>query len=327
MLAMSRWRLGLIESLPAGMPRMRAISSVTLPPGSTPPLPGFAPCDSLISNAFTCRASSFSLLRRQAAVGVAHAVLRGAHLHDDVAAAFEVMRREAALAGVHPAPGELRAARERAHRRRGDRAEAHAADVDDGLRLERLPAIPFADRERRRRQALLLQHREGVVHEDDRARLAQVVGGAEADDAALVLGEPVDEGARRPVERHLRAVAGEEILAEVLAQILEEEAQPPDDRVVAQDRVLLLGDVLNDGDNEPGDQREAEYRADTVLHHHHHAVHRTLRDAAGNAPACMHANIRPARGSYAKRSCILIQYFTTRSRENMSHGSAARNRA
>ena len=59
MLAASRWRLGLIESSPWGMPRMRAISSVTLPPGSTPPLPGFAPCDSLISNALTDFAISF----------------------------------------------------------------------------------------------------------------------------------------------------------------------------------------------------------------------------------------------------------------------------
>ena len=51
--AMSRWRFGLIESRPSGMPRMRAISAVTLLAGSTPPLPGFAPCESLISKAFT----------------------------------------------------------------------------------------------------------------------------------------------------------------------------------------------------------------------------------------------------------------------------------
>ena len=58
MLAMSRWRFGLIESRPSGMPRICAISAVTFSPGSTPPLPGFAPCESLISNAFTHLATS-----------------------------------------------------------------------------------------------------------------------------------------------------------------------------------------------------------------------------------------------------------------------------
>jgi hypothetical protein len=53
MLVISGWRLGESESSPSGMPRMRAISGVTLPPGSTPPLPGLAPCDSLISKART----------------------------------------------------------------------------------------------------------------------------------------------------------------------------------------------------------------------------------------------------------------------------------
>ena len=52
-LAMSRCRFGLIESRPSGMPRICAISAVTFAAGSTPPLPGLAPCDSLISNAFT----------------------------------------------------------------------------------------------------------------------------------------------------------------------------------------------------------------------------------------------------------------------------------
>ena len=43
-------RLGLIESLPAGMPRVLAMTSVTFSPGKMPPLPGFAPWESLISN-------------------------------------------------------------------------------------------------------------------------------------------------------------------------------------------------------------------------------------------------------------------------------------
>src|SRR5262249_31003879 len=114
------------------------------------------------------------LLRRQAAVEIAHAVLRRAHLHDDVATALHVIGREPALAGVHPAARELRAAREGTHGRRGDRAEAHTAYVDDGMSLEGIAAPARADGKRRRRQALFLQHREGMVDEDDRTRLPQV---------------------------------------------------------------------------------------------------------------------------------------------------------
>ncbi|CAM5577951.1 hypothetical protein RLIN73S_01712 [Rhodanobacter lindaniclasticus] len=53
-LAMSRWRFGLCESSPTGMPRIAAISSVTLAPGSRPPMPGSAPWPSLMLTIFTC---------------------------------------------------------------------------------------------------------------------------------------------------------------------------------------------------------------------------------------------------------------------------------
>ncbi len=46
-------RDGDAQSLPAGMSRIPAISSVTFAPGSMPPSPGFAPCESLISIALT----------------------------------------------------------------------------------------------------------------------------------------------------------------------------------------------------------------------------------------------------------------------------------
>ena len=48
--SVSRCRFGLTESRPAGMPRIAAISSVTLAAGRMPPLPGLAPWLSLISN-------------------------------------------------------------------------------------------------------------------------------------------------------------------------------------------------------------------------------------------------------------------------------------
>ena len=203
------------------MPRILAISAVTLAAGSTPPLPGLAPCDSLISNALTCVRQFLRPLRRKVAVPVADAVLGGADLHDDVAAALEMVGRQAALAGVHPAAGHGRAARQRAHRRRGNGAEAHAADVDDGLGLERLARVSLAYRERRRGQAVLLQHRVRRIDEKDGAGLVGVVGGAETDDAALGLGQPVYPGARGAIERQLLPVVHEEILAEVFPLFLE----------------------------------------------------------------------------------------------------------
>ena len=43
------WLAGEMQSLPCSTPRIAAISGETLAPGNTPPWPGFAPCDSLIS--------------------------------------------------------------------------------------------------------------------------------------------------------------------------------------------------------------------------------------------------------------------------------------
>jgi hypothetical protein len=125
-------------------------------------------------------------------------------------------------------------------------------------------AEAFADEQRRRGLLLPLLHREGRVHEEDRARLLDVVGRAEADEpaAVLLLGHAVDPRARRAVERHLVAVAGEEVLAEVLALLLEEVAQPPDHRVVAQHRVLLLRDVLDEPEDEHRECHDGEQRAD-----------------------------------------------------------------
>ena len=45
---------GETQSTPIGTPRACAISAVTFGPGSTPPWPGLAPCDSLISIILTC---------------------------------------------------------------------------------------------------------------------------------------------------------------------------------------------------------------------------------------------------------------------------------
>ena len=48
------WVAGETQSTHGSTPRAAAISSVTLGPGSTPPWPGFAPCDSFSSIILTC---------------------------------------------------------------------------------------------------------------------------------------------------------------------------------------------------------------------------------------------------------------------------------
>ena len=123
-------------------------------------------------------------------------------------------------------------------------------------------AESLADHEGRRGFLLPLLHREWRVHEEDRARRLHVVGRAEADDAAavLLLRHAVDPRARRAVEGHLVAVAGEEVLAEVLALLLEEVAQAPDDGVVAQHRVLLLRDVLDEQEDDHREDDDGEER-------------------------------------------------------------------
>ena len=202
--------------------------------------------------------------RVEVAVGVAHAVFGGADLEDDVATTFQVMRAEAALAGIHPGTGHLRTARQRAHRRFRDCPVAHAGDVDQRVADKGLVAPAFADDQWRRRLMLAFQHGKGSIDEDQRAGLVEVVGRAETEHAALVLGHAVDPGARRPVEGHFVAVAEEEVLAEIFAQALEEEAQVADHRVIAQHRVALLRDVADVPVNQPDEdgQRRQDTQAD-----------------------------------------------------------------
>src|SRR5712692_1213959 len=103
-----------------------------------------------------------------------------------------------------------------------------------------------------------------MIDEDQRARLVQVVGRAEADGAALVLRQAIHPAARGAVERHLVAVASEEVLPEILAELLEEIAQPPDDRIVAQHAVLLLRDVADEDEHQQRGDHQRGQRAEPV---------------------------------------------------------------
>ena len=54
---------GETQSTHGWTPRASAISSVTLGPGSTPPWPGLAPCESLSSIIFTCGSRALAVKR------------------------------------------------------------------------------------------------------------------------------------------------------------------------------------------------------------------------------------------------------------------------
>ena len=108
------WPGGLTQSRPGSTPRIAAISGVTFAAGSSPPRPGFAPCESLISIARTGALGDrlLQVLEREAPVRVAAAEVAGADLEDQLAA-VAVVRREPALAGVLQAAGERGALVER----------------------------------------------------------------------------------------------------------------------------------------------------------------------------------------------------------------------
>ena len=112
----------------------------------------------------------------EAAIEAAYAVLGGADLHDHVAAALEVVGRQAALPGVHPAARLFRAHRQRSHRGCRDRPETHAADVDHRPPGQRIAAVALSDEQRRCRQLVGFEHREWCIDEQDGPRLAQVIG-------------------------------------------------------------------------------------------------------------------------------------------------------
>ena len=239
-------------------------------PGSSPPRPGLAPWESLISIARTgaspTRSRSCSRLKRPARVAAAE--VAGADLEDELAA-VAVRGREAALAGVLQAAGELRAAVERLDRDRRERAVAHPGDVHHRRRAERV-AAPVARRRGPCRRARCRRaappgspgarrgRRERRVLDDQQAldRLHLVVG-PEAEHVRPALRGGVDPAPLVAREGPLLVVGGDDVLAQLGAERLEQVAEVPDDREVAQDGVAALDQVVADHPGE-GDQRARE---------------------------------------------------------------------
>ena len=133
----------------------------------------------------------------------------------------------------------------------GHRAEAHRGDVDQRRRAGTpwpgprgppstlalgSPAVAAWSCGQRRR--------EGAVLDDRVARqVLDVVVGAEPGVVVLLLGRGVDPGALVAAERPLLVVAGDDVLAQLRTDRLQPVARVRDHRVVAQQRVPLLGQV------------------------------------------------------------------------------------
>jgi hypothetical protein len=85
----------------------------------------------------------------------------------------------------------------------------------------------------------------------------EVVVGAEPEIVVLQLGGGVDPAALVTAERPLLVVARDDVLPQLRADGLEQEAGVPDDRKVAQDRVPALDEIVT------GDRGESGHRGAT----------------------------------------------------------------
>ena len=192
---------------------------------------------------------------RQIAVLVAHAVFGGAHLHDEVRPAGQMLRRQPTLPGGHPYPGQLGALGQRADRRVAQGAVAHAADVEEALgEIGRgAGAGSFGDADLLAGIGALfgVQDREGGVAKNE----ARHVLAAEADQVGDALGRAIHPGPVQPVERPFRPIRQIMILPHVFAPGFRDVAEMADHREVAQDGVVGLAFVADvDGGDRRGEQ-------------------------------------------------------------------------
>ena len=168
---------GLMHFCPTGTPRTAAISAVTFAAGSTPPIPGFAPCESLSETHLTasCGGLVGELVGVEVAVGRAGAEVAAAQLPHQVAA-VQVVRGQTALTGVVGEAAVGRADVERAQGVGRQRPEAHRRDVEQ-RHVVGLRAVRAADGHPRRIGRGQDRHRR--VHEVLVADFVDVAFGAE----------------------------------------------------------------------------------------------------------------------------------------------------
>ncbi len=157
-----------------------------------------------------------------------------------------------ALAGVMREPALPGAGVQRAHRVGAERAKAHRRDIEDRGRI-RLGTIRTADGDAKLLGGTRLR-RHRMVHPLV-ALAIDILLRAERPLVELHLGALIDHGADIAGKRHAVLLALEEILPHLRPDLFQQEAQMRRDRVIAQDRVVLLHEVANAESRQPPEDK------------------------------------------------------------------------
>ena len=255
---------GETQSTPCGTPRASAISFETFAAGSTPPCPGLAPCESLISIIFTCGSRVFGeLLRTERAVWIAAAEVSRSDLPNQVAAVRAMVDRDRAFAGVVVEVAHLRAGIERADRIARQRSETHRRDVEHARRIRLRAVGPDHDAEVVRVD-LGRTHR--VVDPFVIGRI-DVDLGAERTRVAGSLRTLVDDRTLQARERVFLGIALDEVLADFRPDRLEKITDVRKHWIVAAHRALALDDVVY-ADHDQRTWKPSTPQVQVLLSHH-----------------------------------------------------------
>ena len=182
------------------------------------------------------------LLRREAAVIVAATEIAGCNLIDQIPASFPVVAADATFASVMRKaafPGARVQSKDGIGRQR---AKAHRRNVVEAGIIR-----PTAGRPANAHAKIgVVEHdRHGGVSEPGIAGSVDILDGAEWALVFVTLGALIDEPTILPAERLRVAVALDQILPDLGAEAFEYEAQMADDRIVAQDRMPALNDIMH----------------------------------------------------------------------------------
>ena len=181
-------------------------------------------------------------LRIERSVPVAATEIPRPDLPDDVAAILAMIRADAALTGVMGEAALFGACIQRTNRVRAERTKTHRRDVEHRGRIWLL-AIRPADGDTKLLPGKRLR-RNRVMHPLV-AFAVDVLLGAERPFVQHHLGALIDHGAGVAAERHAVLLALEEVLPHLRPDFFQQEAHVRRDRIIAQNRVVLLQQVAN----------------------------------------------------------------------------------
>src|SRR5205823_185162 len=177
----------------------------------------------------------------------------GADLPDDVAAIFAMIGTDTAFARIMREAALPGTGIQRPHGVGAERTKTHRRNVEDRCRI-RLAAIRAADGDAEFRAATSLR-RHRMMHPFVTLAI-DVLLGSERPLVELHLGALIDQSAGVAGERHAVLLALEEVLPDLRADLFKQEANMRRDRIVAQNRVVLLQEIANAEQRECAENRD-----------------------------------------------------------------------